>query len=332
MNQKEYKKIIDELQLLDQLKLKEADNLRKCINRIDRKHQIILYSISGVACLLVLSFLLWVNNSENSMSDNGLKSGIIGHINHPTLILGSGEEIELNDHLSELISIEKRSKNNNSLKLKDVKEEKYNTVIIPSRFTHNIILEDGTEVFLNAGSELKYPTTFNLQSREVYLKGEAYFKVTKSEREFIVHTSDMDIRVYGTEFNINTNHKNFIETILVKGSIGAYFNDNELKMNPNELLVFNVVTKDKIVGTIPVSDYLGWMSGDFVCNAQPLSKLLDDISAWFGVTFKENKQLNNYIINVNISRDLELDKLLKTIEEMSGFTFIKERRSLYIVK
>lgn len=332
MNKKEYKKIIDELQLLDKLKLEQPDNLRKCINRIDRKRRIIRYSVSGVACLFALSFLLWMNHRENSINDTVRKSETVSNINHPTLILGSGEEIELNDNLSELINIEKRIKKNNSSNSKRVKGEKYNTVIIPSRFTHNIILEDGTEVFLNAGSELKYPTTFNRQTREVYLKGEAYFKVVKSERQFIVHTSDMDIRVYGTEFNINTNHKNFIETILVKGSIGAYFNDNELKMNPNELLVVNVVTKDKTVDTIPVSDYLGWMSGDFICNAQPLSKLLDDVSAWFGVTFKENKQLNNYIINVNISRNLELDKLLETIEEMSGFTFIKERRGLYNVK
>ena len=84
-----------------------------------------------------------------------------------------------------------------------VTEEAFNVITVPQGGEYKLILADGTQVWLNSGSSLKYPVAFVKDSRQVDLNGEAYFEVTKDSRPFIVRTFDMDIKVLGTSFNIS---------------------------------------------------------------------------------------------------------------------------------
>lgn len=328
MNKKEYNQFSEDLALLEKLKAEQEINLKKCMSRINRRRHLILFSTSIAAVMIALSFLILSTRTEERKERVAEQN----RINIPTLILESGEIISLNSNESEVKYLKKKSIEAD--KKSDQRVEKLNAIIIPNCYTHKVILEDGTEVFLNANSEMKYPNAFNNETREIYFKGEGYFKVAKSNKQFIVHTADFSIKVYGTEFNVNTNRNKNTETVLVEGSVGIALEKKgkEVRMKANQLFTYNPDNGTEMLGEINPNDYLGWMSGNFICNSRPLSQLLEDVSAWYGVQFIETNAFNKKIVNVNISRDIPLEQILETIEEMSNITFTKERRNEYRIK
>jgi ferric-dicitrate binding protein FerR (iron transport regulator) len=117
----------------------------------------------------------------------------------------------------------------------------------------NLILPDGTKVWLNAGSEMTYDKNYGTKLREVTLNGEAYFDVVKNaDKPFIIHASKMDIKVLGTAFNVKCyKGEKTIETSLIRGSIEVTLKDRQEKimMKPNEKLIINTEEKDKIKTT-----------------------------------------------------------------------------------
>ena len=123
-----------------------------------------------------------------------------------------------------------------------------NRLVIPRGGEFNLTLSDGTRVWLNAETELRYPVQFNGKERVVYLKGEAYFEVSKNkEKPFLVQVDDMSVKVYGTAFNVNTYNK--IETVLVTGSVSMNQGGKEVLLKPNQKGVF-----DQVSGKITVED------------------------------------------------------------------------------
>ena len=95
-----------------------------------------------------------------------------------------------------------------------------NTVSVPAGQRTNITLPDGTNVWLNARTTLQYPVTFSQKQRTVFLKGEAYFQVAHDrQKAFVVVTDDIEVKVYGTEFNINTRVADYVQTTLVRGAV-----------------------------------------------------------------------------------------------------------------
>lgn len=328
MKKKEYEQFSEDLFLLEKLKLEQTKNLKKCMNRIDRRRRTILLSTSIAAALIAISFLVLNPHDPNDHNPIAEQK----KINTPTLILESGETIPLSDNHSELQALKEDIIGANTATHQPT--EKFSTVIIPNCYTHKVILEDGTEVYLNANSEMKYPSTFNNKTREIYFKGEGYFKVAKSSKQFIVHMPTLSVKVYGTEFNVNTNRNENIETVLVEGSVGISFEKNkgEVRMKENQLFSYNPTNGVGNIGEVNPSDYLGWMSGSFICNSRPLSQLLEDIAAWYGVKFIKNDILEKKVVSVNINRNIPLGDLLETIQEMSSVTFVQERRNEYSIK
>ena len=121
----------------------------------------------------------------------------------------------------------------------------YNEVMVPLGAKSLVTLSDGTKVWLNAGSKLRYPLNFSAGKREVYLEGEAFFNVTKNKhKQFIVETSNLDVKVYGTKFNLKSYpDENLIQTTLVEGSIAIETHtDNSkhktYKLSPNQTATF----------------------------------------------------------------------------------------------
>lgn len=121
----------------------------------------------------------------------------------------------------------------------------YNEIMVPLGAKSQVTLSDGTKVWLNAGSKLRYPLNFMARKREVYLEGEAYFDVTKNKhKQFVVKTSNIDIKVYGTKFNVKSYpDENLIQTTLVEGSVAIETNMKNAKnktiyLKPNQTATF----------------------------------------------------------------------------------------------
>ena len=161
----------------------------------------------------------------------------------------------------------------------------WNTIDVPQKFDYKLRLSDGTEVTLNAATKLKFPFSFTGDKREVYVEGEAYFKVAQNVHQpFIVHTSKADITVLGTEFNVNTYTTDVLKTSLVNGSVNVSSNNQTVHLKPGEELTWN-----KNVHTISPLDErvtISWTQGVLYFHNTPLSEIAKMIERWYGIPVK----------------------------------------------
>jgi ferric-dicitrate binding protein FerR (iron transport regulator) len=189
-----------------------------------------------------------------------------------------------------------------------------------------ITLEDGTKIWLNADSKLSYPKTFaESKTREIQLQGEAYFDVAENKQKpFIVHTSDIRIKVLGTSFNVKSYGKDkTIETTLIKGkvTIESAVDTNGLILLPNQQAVFEKKSKrifledqDEIV------DYTAWRDGQLVFRDRPLSDIINELERWFNVTIEvdDRESLHcHFSAKVNSKTLPEVLELFKDSESIS---------------
>jgi len=143
-----------------------------------------------------------------------------------------------------------------------------------------LTLEEGTLVHLNYNTRLLYPEHFSGDSRDVVCDGEAYFMVAKDRRHpFIVHTPHGEVKVYGTEFNVNTRGESS-EVVLVKGSVGVTpLHGDERKLVPGQK---SILSADKMeVTEVDTSPYIAWNTGTFVFEDYPLDQLMDVLAHWY---------------------------------------------------
>ncbi|MEG0499889.1 MAG: FecR family protein, partial [Rikenellaceae bacterium] len=317
--------------LLDSLRSAQAKMNERSIRR--RRTKTIVYSfVSSAAALVVVSFLLFHRSDQQEIKTNIVKNEVV---KTPTLILSSGDNIalQMKDTLDEAIVMDNNKLSYAGSNKGDV--TKYNTVVIPKGYTYTVVLADSTEVLLNAGSELRYPVKFGTVKREVYLKGEGFFKVTKKNIPFIVSTADVSVKVYGTVFNINTNNRKNVETLLVSGSVGVTVqgSSNEVMIKPSQLFTLNRTNKASRVENVNTENYLAWTQNLFKCDGEELSVMLDRIAIWYGVQFEfADNEINRTKIDIKISRNSELKDILKAIEKVSGAIITKTSQFKYVVE
>jgi transmembrane sensor len=183
-----------------------------------------------------------------------------------------------------------------------------------------VILEDGTKIWLNADSRLTYPKSFSGEkTREIELEGEAYFDVAENKQKpFIVHTSDIRIRVLGTAFNVKSYGKDrTIETTLFRGkvTIQSEVDSTRLTLQPNQQAVFEKETKRIFLEhKEEVGDYGSWRDGQLVFHDRSLYDIVNELERWFNVTIsvEDRASLNCHfsakVNNKNLEEVLELFK------------------------
>lgn len=168
------------------------------------------------------------------------------------------------------------------------------TLSVPAGKTAKVILDDGTLVTLNAGSQLTFPHHFREgEQREVKLLGEAFFEVTHNEsRPFIVNTEELQTKVLGTKFNVRCFPKESCQVTLVKGSVLVSHDGQMAYLNPNETVSLK---NEKFLETSPadMDHALGWLSGEFYFDGQSLRDIMTEIGRWYNlnVVFAEKKYL-----------------------------------------
>lgn len=168
------------------------------------------------------------------------------------------------------------------------------TLSVPAGKTAKVILDDGTLVTLNAGSQLTFPHHFREGGqREVKLLGEAFFEVTHNEsRPFIVNTEELQTKVLGTKFNVRCFPKESCQVTLVEGSVLVSHDDQMAYLNPDETVSLK---NEKFLETSPadMDHALGWLSGEFYFDGQSLRDIMTEIGRWYNlnVVFAEKKYL-----------------------------------------
>ncbi len=251
----------------------------------------------------------------------------------PTLITDNGKAIkmEVANSTSSIVNIMEVAQN----VAKDTVsvETKYNRYVVPAKYTSKVVLDDGTIVHLNGGSELLFPEQFNGNERRVELIGEGYFEVAKSANRFVVSANGLDVAVYGTKFNVNATTKDVVQTVLVEGSVGVIVKGKALQLNPNELCIANLTSGDVTKESVRIDKYISWVSGRFMFERDNLETILNQLSQWYGVEFiMTNKKLNEESITTIISKDTELEEVLELLSKLNiNIKFIKTNGG-YMVK
>lgn len=218
----------------------------------------------------------------------------------------------------------------------EVKEE-YNKLVTPTGGEYFLTLSDGTRVFLNAASELKYPVEFVGGKRVVDLNGEAYFEVRKdSLRPFIVRVNGAEVTVLGTSFNVNTyGDDGQIYTTLVNGSVRIFSEKNgqEEVLTPGMQGVMNIQTGQLTVREVDVEAYVAWREGRFVFRTMTLDLIMRQLQRWYDFElFYQNPELKEYEFRGVIKRDMDLDKVLSVIKATTNVDFDVKGKVITIIK
>lgn len=192
----------------------------------------------------------------------------------------------------------------------------YCVVSTPAATTTLVTLSDGTRVMLNANSTLEYPASFDdAEVREVRLKGEAHFEVTKNpHRPFVVKAGEMQTQVLGTIFDVKAYRKDAPKVTLMQGKVKVSNADTEIEMRPGQTATLQA---DKIVVSKASSSASDWLEGDFDMDQVTLAEAMSDIGAWYNKTVVFQSQANmGKLIHFRFSRRASLQEIITALNEM----------------
>lgn len=204
----------------------------------------------------------------------------------------------------------------------------YCVVSTPAATTTLVTLSDGTKVMLNANSTLEYPASFDEaatgegraadaahQVREVRLKGEAHFEVTKNpHRPFVVKAGEMQTQVLGTIFDVKAYRKDAPKVTLMQGKVKVSNADTEVEMRPGQTATLQA---DKIVVSKASPSASDWLEGDFDMDQVTLTEAMSDIGAWYNKTVVFQSQANmDKLIHFRFSRRASLQEIITALNEM----------------
>lgn len=192
----------------------------------------------------------------------------------------------------------------------------YCVVSTPAATTTLVTLSDGTKVMLNANSMLEYPASFDdAEVREVRLKGEAHFEVTKNpHRPFVVKAGEMQTQVLGTIFDVKAYRKDAPKVTLMQGKVKVSNADTEVEMRPGQTATLQ---SDKIVVSKASPSASDWLEGDFDMDQVTLAEAMSDIGAWYNKTVVFQSQANmGKLIHFRFSRRASLQEIITALNEM----------------
>lgn len=208
----------------------------------------------------------------------------------------------------------------------------FNTLTTPRGGEYQLVLPDGSKVWLNASSSLKFPTRFDGSSRTVFLNGEAYFEVARNEKmPFHVKLNDgMDVEVLGTHFNImGYDDESEIKTTLAEGRVKVSKESVTVFLTPAKQAVLNKSEKSLVVNNADVSKELAWKNGMIEFNGEDLHYIMRQLSRWYDVDIYFERQIPKGRYEGAIRREAPLSKVLEILK-LAGVEFKMENRKILI--
>lgn len=203
------------------------------------------------------------------------------------------------------------------------------TVKAPFGGRLNFELPDGSQVWLNSGTEIKYPAYFENNKREVNIQGEAYFKIKKSDTPFIVSNDGPPIKVYGTEFNVNAYEENdHIIVALASGKISLKMNNEEVFLSPNEISSFNKKNNKLTIQKSDIERFSCWREGKYIFRDTSLSSIIKTLQRHFNVKIEiTDPEIADYIYNATIKEE-SFEQILDLLSLSAPIKYQYKRQSL----
>lgn len=181
----------------------------------------------------------------------------------------------------------------------------WHTIEVPPGAEYNLLLADGTHVYLNSGTTLTYPSHFGGENREVMLSGEAYFEVTRNvSKEFIVTMDNFRVKVLGTSFNINSYKQNEVATTtLEEGQIQVVQGEYTFDLIPGNQLIINQSTGESSLKTVDTELYTSWRKGYYRFENTSLDEIMNTLAIWYNVEISyQNPQAEKITFSGRVRR------------------------------
>lgn len=298
-------------------------------------------AVAAVAILsLSLGFYLIQKSPSNLNESIARHEQILPGGNKAILTLADGTTVDLNHVQNGLLS---HSNGTNILKTADgkiiynnstseTKSVSWNTLSIPAGGYYNVILSDGTVVWLNAKSSLKYPTEFTGKERVVELNGEGYFEVAHHNHQpFKVITAHQTVEVLGTHFNINAYHdEQSTTTTLLEGSVKISALGAQKVLSPNQQA--KLMNGSISIKPCNAENTIDWVNNDFIFDNEDLSSIMRKISRWYNVEVSYPSHLANLEFSGSISRSKNITQVLKIMELTGMVNFKVEGRRITVMQ
>ena len=260
--------------------------------------------------------ILKLYDGKTIMLDSTMKSSLIAHEANVRIEMDSNHLLRYSSYDS--IGITDANKNNE--------------LIIPKGGEYQVVLADGTKVWLNSASRLIYPQSFMGKERRVVLSGEAFFDVAHdAERPFIVETSRMNVKVLGTRFNVNDYDDNEeVSTTLVNGSVEIFSGGQQaFRLVPGEQAYGKENELEK--REVNVRLYTSWIDGKFLFNNTELEEIAKQTSRWYDVEiFFSSENVKKVRFTGAIVKFKPLDDLVRMIESTSQVRFSVKGKTIVI--
>lgn len=220
------------------------------------------------------------------------------------------------------------------------KEAVLNQVVVPYGQRQRVLLSDGTLVQLNAGSKLTFPASFSGKTREVFLKGEGFFEVSKNaQMPFIVKTDQIDIRVLGTTFNISAyGDEQFVTTVLLEGKVNVeqkdkIFANEKLTLVPGQGCFYSVADRHSNVKEVNVNDYVLWKDGLYKFEDMPLREVANRVRRYYNMNIQVNdEQLANTLVSGKLVLTDDFTEVMQYLSKTVEGDIEKTKDGIYILK
>ncbi|SIT30008.1 FecR family protein [Filimonas lacunae] len=301
------------------------------------KRATIIY-LSGAAAVIVaciLSYVLFFPSKKvpqlaNVVSDK--KPGQAGLV----LTMNDGRKLLLDTLQDGVVSVEqgiKVIKENGTLRYEGKGVGNiYNTATTNRGRRYRVQLPDGSEVWLNAGSEIRYPLNFEKGIRLVELKGEAYFDIVQQAKApFMVKVDGVEVNVLGTRFTINAYaDEPAIATTLIEGSVSVHAGGKQSLLKPNQAAIKPRSTEELKVVEVDADNATGWLKNKFVFDNMKLDEIMRSIERWYGITVVYADNVNrNIVFTGSTPMNQNLSEVIKVLS-LSGIHCVLKENTLYV--
>ena len=299
--------------------------------RKQRSNRRIYYRFLSGAAVIAICFGFWaliriqeqetqnlqVTETEQQLSDMPA--------NRPVLTLGDGTRMNVwgdNLYFKETEKGQKIMLGDSLLSQKEdsITADSYNTLEVPLRCDFNFTMSDGTRVWINAASTLKYPAKFAADSRTVYASGEIYLEVAKDAgRPFYVVVDGITVKVLGTSFNIRAYaDENDTKVTLLEGKIAAQINDKEYTLTPGKQLKRDKTFGETSVRTVDPAEIVSWTRGYYIFKKARLQEVVNTLKNWYGVNIMLSSGASDIIYTGVVNKEEKLEVFLRRLEEVSN--------------
>jgi ferric-dicitrate binding protein FerR (iron transport regulator) len=308
---------------------------------------------SRVAAILVVAIsvgaVTWWQFQKTDELEKIARNSVVAAADDAVIVLSDGSKHNLSSKESAI----EYNADGTEITVKDQKEEKetlsnsqasvgpaVNQIVVPFGHRHSIVLSDGTKVQLNSGSQLVFPAEFRGKTREVFLKGEGFFEVSKNkEKPFIVKTEFLDLRVLGTSFNVTSyQDEQTITTVLVEGKVavhenGKLFGGTKIELKPGQGCFYNVNNSNSQVKDVDVNDFVSWKDGLFRFKDQPLEDVIGRVKKYYNKNIQiEGNDLPGTLISGKLVLSEDFEQVMNYLALTLEARYEKENENTYLFR